>query len=45
MTNTHTHNVPRNTQGGWSVGQTLDEILTLVGFARTLVKLMGYEHW
>ena len=30
---THTHNVPRDTQGGWSLGQGSDAISTHVGVA------------
>ena len=41
---THTHSVPRDTQGGWSLGQGSDTILTHVDMAPPLVKLMGYEH-
>ena len=41
---THTHSVRRDTQGGWSHGQGSDTILTHVGMATPLIKLMGYEH-
>ena len=41
---THTHSVPRDTQGGWSHGQGSNTILTHVGVATPLIKLMGYEH-
>ena len=49
MENTHTHTrtrgVPRDAQGEWSpFGQGLGAILTNVGVAHTLIKLMGYEH-
>ena len=40
---THTNSVPRDTQGGWSLGQRSDAILTHVSVARPLIKLMGYE--
>ena len=33
---THTHSVPRDTQGGWSFGRESDAILTHVGVARPL---------
>ena len=33
MANTHTHSVPRNTQGGWSLGQGPDAILSHVEVA------------
>ena len=41
---THTHSVPHDTQGGWSVGQGSNAILTHVSVARQLIRLMGYEH-
>ena len=44
MGNTHTHSVPRDTQGGWSVAQGSDAILMYVGVACTLIRLMGYEY-
>ena len=44
QTHTHTHNVPRDTQGGWSLEQGSDTILTYVGLAPPKIKLMGYEH-
>ena len=44
QTHTHTHSVPHDTQGGWSLGQGSDAILTHVGMALPLIKLMGYEH-
>ena len=44
MANTYTHNVPRDTQGGRSLGQESGAILTRVGLAHPLNRLMGYEH-
>ena len=44
MANTHTHSVPRDTQGGRSLGQGSGAILTRVGLAHPLNRLMGYEH-
>ena len=44
MANTHTHGVPRNTQGGWSLGQGPDAILTHVGVALPLIRLRGNEY-
>ena len=44
MANTLTHSVPRDTQGGWNLVQGWDAILTHVGVAPLLIKLMGYEH-
>ena len=44
QTHTHTHSVPRDTQGGYSLGQGTDAILTHVSVAPLLIKLMGYEH-
>ena len=44
MTNTHTHSVPRDTQGGWSLGQGSDRILTHESVARPPIKSMVYEH-
>ena len=42
---THTHTqCPRDTQGGWSLGQGSDTILTNVGMAPPLIKSVGYEH-
>ena len=41
---THTHSVARDTDGGWSLGQRSDAVLTHVSVARPLIKLMGYEH-
>ena len=41
---THTHFVRSDTQGGWSIGQGSDTILTPESVARPLIKLMGYEH-
>ena len=43
-THIHTHSVPRDTQGGWSLGQRTDAILTHVSVAPPLLKLVGYEH-
>ena len=43
-THMHTHIVPRDTTGGWSLGQGSDAILTHVGVVGPLMKLMGYEH-
>ena len=43
-THTHIHSVPRDTQGGWSLGQGSDAILTHVSMARPLTNLMGYVH-
>ena len=42
-TRTHPH-FPCNTQGGWSLGQGSDAILTHVSVVLLLIKLMGYEH-
>ena len=39
----HTHSVHRDTQGGWNLGQGSDPILTHVGVALPLIKLMGFE--
>ena len=44
QTHTHTHGVPHDTQGGWSLGQRSDTILTHLGVAPPLIKLLGYEH-
>ena len=45
MSNTHKHTqCPRDTQGGWSLGQGSDKILTNVGMALPLIKSVGYEH-
>ena len=41
---THTYSVLRDTQGGWSLGQGSDAILTHASVAPPLIKLMGYEH-
>ena len=38
------HSVPRNTQGGSSLGKKSDAILTHVSVARPIIKLMRYEH-
>ena len=40
-THTHTKSVP---QGGWSLGQGSNAILTHVSVVPPLIKLMGYEH-
>ena len=47
QTHTHkrTHTVPRDTQGGWNLGQGSDAILTHVSVAHSLIKLMGSELW
>ena len=42
-TQTHTHSVTRDTQGGWSIVQGSDAILTHVCLAPPLIKLMSYE--
>ena len=42
-THTHTHSVLRDTQGGLSLGQVSDTILTHAGWP-PLIKLIGYEH-
>ena len=44
MVNTYPHSVPRDTQGGRSLGQESCTILTRVGLAHPLNRLMGYEH-
>ena len=44
-THTHTQCVPRDTQDGWSLGEGSDVILTHVGMAAPIIKLMCYEHW
>ena len=41
---THTHSVPRDTQGGWSLGQGLDRILTHESVAHPQIKSMVSEH-
>ena len=41
---THTNSVPLDTQEGWSFGNGSDAILTHVGVAHPLIKLMVYEH-
>ena len=43
-THTLTHSVPRDTQGGWSLVQGWDAILTHVSVAPPPIKLMGYGH-
>ena len=43
-THTHTQCVSRDTQDGWSLGEGSDVILTQVGVAALIIKLMGYEH-
>ena len=47
LTHTHkrTHSVPRDTQGGWNLGQGSEPILTHVSVALPLIKLMGSELW
>ena len=40
----HTHSVPRDTEGICSLGQGSVSILTNVGEAPPLIKLMGFEH-
>ena len=40
---THIHSAPRDTQHGWSLGIGSDAILTHVGVAHSLIKLLGYE--
>ena len=46
MANTHTHSVPRDTQGGRSLGQESGAILTHVSRLRLILArgLIGYEH-
>ena len=43
-THTHTHSVPSDTQDGWILGQWSEAIMTHVGMAPPIIKLMGYEH-
>ena len=45
QTHTHKriHSVPRDTQGGWNLGQGSDAILTHVSVTLPLIKLMGLE--
>ena len=43
-THAHTYSFPRDTQGGWSLGQGSDAILTHVSVAPPLIKFMSYEH-
>ena len=43
-THTDTQCVPGDTQDGWSLGEGSDVILTHVGVAPPIIKLMGYEH-
>ena len=43
-THAHTHNFPRDTQCGWSLGQGSNAIFTHASVAPPLIKLMGYEH-
>ena len=43
-TQTHTHSVPRDKQGGWSLGRESDAILTHEGMAYPLTKRLGNEH-
>ena len=42
-TRTHAHSVLRDAQGGLSLGQGSDTILTHAGWP-SLIKLIGYEH-
>ena len=44
MANTHTHIVPHDKQGGWSLRQCSEAVLTHVSVAPPLIKLVGYEH-
>ena len=44
QTHTHTHSVTRDILDGWSLGRGSDTILTHVGEAPPLIKLMSYEH-
>ena len=44
QTHTHTHSVTRDILDGWSLGGGSDTILTHVGEASPLIKLMSYEH-
>ena len=44
QTHTHTHSVPRDTQGGWSLGQGSDGILTHESVAHPQIKSMVSEH-
>ena len=46
QTHTHkrTHSVPRDTQGGWSLGHGSDAFLAHVSVAAPLIKLMGNDH-
>ena len=44
QTHTHTHSVTRDILDGWSLGRGSDTVLTYVGEASPLIKLMGYEH-
>ena len=41
---TDTHSVPRDTQGGWSLGQGSDGILTHESVACPPIKSMVYDH-
>ena len=44
-TYTHTHTYTKSVpQGGWSLGQGSNAILTHVSVVPPLIKLMGYEH-
>ena len=51
QTHTHKriHSVPRDTQGGWNLGEGSDANLTHVSVALLLIELMGFElreaHW
>ena len=44
QTHTHTHSVTRDILDGWSLERGSDTILTHVGEAPPLIKLMSYEH-
>ena len=43
QTHTHTHSVTRDILDGWSLGRGSDTILTHVGEAPPLIKLMSYK--
>ena len=45
QTHTHKriHSVPRDTQGGWNLGEGSDAILTHVSVALPLIELKGFE--
>ena len=44
QTHTHTQSVTRDILDGWSLGRGSDTVLTNVGEAPPLIKLMSYEH-